>query len=77
VGAYLNGVQAAVLLVLAVMGAGLDAAMDGMVRRAGAAAVGAIAHDRVPPSFTSWGLAGDSMCGGKGIMRRKIKAKIT
>ena len=44
VGAHLNGVQAAVLLVLAVMGAGIDAAVDGAVGRAGAAAVGAIAQ---------------------------------
>ena len=49
-GAHLNGVQAAVLLVLAVMGAGLDGAMDRMVRLAGAAVVGAVAHDEVPPS---------------------------
>ena len=48
-GADLNGVQTAVGLVLAVVRAGSDLALDGMIRGAAAAAVGMIGHEEIPP----------------------------
>lgn len=49
-GAHLNGVQAAVLGVLAVVGAVADGALDALVGGAGAAAVGAVSgHDTFLP----------------------------
>ena len=48
-GADLNGVQAAVGLTLAMVCAGSDLAFDGSVGGAGAAAVGMIGHEEIPP----------------------------
>ena len=48
-GADLNGVQAAVGLTLAMVRAGSDLAFDGSVGGAGAAAVGMIGHEEIPP----------------------------
>ena len=47
--ADLNGVQAAVGLALAVVGTGGDLALDGLIGGAGAAAVGMIGHEEIPP----------------------------
>ena len=46
---HLDGGQAAVVHVLAVMGAVGNAAFDGSVGGAGAAAVGMIGHEEIPP----------------------------
>ena len=48
-GADLNGVQTAVGLTLAMVRAGSDLAFDGSVGGAGAAAVGMIGHEEIPP----------------------------
>ena len=48
-GADLHGVQAAVGLTLAMVRAGSDLAFDGSVGGAGAAAVGMIGHEEIPP----------------------------
>ena len=44
VGAHLNAVQAAVVGVLAVIGAVVDGALDALVGRA------VVSHDRIPPA---------------------------
>ena len=50
-GAHLNGVQTAVLVVLAVMSTVVYSALDALVRGAGTAAVGAILrHNMIPPA---------------------------
>ena len=51
VGAHADAVQTAVIMALAVVGAGDDGAFDGLIGSAGAAAVHAIAHVLVPPLF--------------------------
>ena len=48
-GADADGGQAAVVLVLAVVGAVGDRALDALVGGAGAAAVGMIGHEEIPP----------------------------
>ena len=48
-GADLNGVQTAIGLTLAMVGAGSDLALDSSVGGAGAAAVGMIGHEEIPP----------------------------
>jgi len=70
-GANLDGIQAAVLLLLAVVGAGDNVAFDRLVGGAGAAVLGTIAHIDVPPSFTL-GFAGHSLRGGPFFIRRLI-----
>ena len=48
-GAHLDGGQAAVFIVPAVVRAVVDGAFDALVGRAGAASVGAVGHDPVLP----------------------------
>ena len=55
VGAHADAVQAAVLLVLAVVGAGDHRALDGLVGGAGAAAVHTFTHGFLPPSLFASG----------------------
>jgi hypothetical protein len=51
VGAHLNGSQAAVVVVLAVVGAVVNGTLDALVRSAVTAVVGAILrHEKVPPA---------------------------
>lgn len=69
VGAHLDGLQTAVLLVLAVVRAGDHAALDGAVGGAGAAVFGTIAHRMMPPHSFSFGVAAGSVSPRMEFMR--------
>lgn len=69
-GAHLDGIQTAVLLVLAVVGAGAHRTLDGVVGGAGAAVVHAVAHRMVPPCFLQWVLPGVVCAVRPGLMQK-------
>ena len=75
-GAHGDGVQTAVVLVLAVVGAVAHSALDALVGRAGTAAVGGILHHNIFLLRTwIWRFAGGSLCGNGESMCNRFEKR--